>query len=117
MSDENLDKNEEDAIEEANKQQKKEIKLLESWGLSYNFPDPFLQKDLAKYQTRLRKLGSSNEMAISVYKGKLLQVAFDLKWLEGKPIESIGEMTPGQVSLISGVIFYSITEASRIPNV
>lgn len=101
---------------EAEELKEKEMGMLEKWGIEYNFPDPFLQRDLQKYQTRLTKLGSTNETAVSVYKGLLLKVAVELGWMKGKVLNDIGALTPGQVTLISNLVFEDVVEASQIPN-
>ncbi len=94
----------------------KEMGMIEDWGILYVFPDPFLQRDLQKYQTRLTKLGSTNETAVSVYKGLLLKVALELGWIKGEILNDIGALTPGQVTLISNLVFSDVVEASQIPN-
>lgn len=93
-----------------------ELELLSNWGIEYTFPDPFLQRDLQKYQTRLTKLGSTTETAVSVYKGLLLKVAVELGWMKGTLLNDIGALTPGQVTLISNLIFEDVVKASQIPN-
>lgn len=107
---------EEKARQEAKEKKDKDLEMVKSWGIVYEFPEPFLQRDLQKYQTRLAKLGSTGEKAISVYKGLLIRVAIELDWLSGNTLNDIGSLTPGQVTVISNLVFDDVVEASQIPN-
>lgn len=109
-----MSKAEEKARKDAEKQRETDILRLEKWGFTYEFPEPFLQGDMAKYQTRLKKLGAKGEVAVSVYRGLILRVASDLDWLSG--IKDIDKLVPGQVVFISGIIFDDILMANEIPN-
>lgn len=92
------------------------VNTVESWGFEYNFPDPFLQRDLNKYQGRLRKLGGGKDIAISIYRGVMLKVSIEMGWLSGKDTQDIGGMHPGKVEFISDLIFRDVAKASEVPN-
>lgn len=104
------------AIEIAEQHRLNDIELIKNWGITYEFPEPFLQRDLQKYQTRLRKLGNKGDTAVSVYKGLVVRVGIELGWLKGDILTDIGGMTVGQITVLSGLVFNDIVLASQIPN-
>lgn len=107
---------EEKAKKDAAELRQREIELIKVWGITYRLPDPFLQRDMQKYQTRLNKLGKGKETATSVYKGLIIKVALELGWVSGKKLEDVEGMLVGEVTLLSNIIFQDIIEAGRIPN-
>lgn len=95
----------------------REIKMLKKWKLEYTFPDPFLQRDLQKYQTRIKKLGATgDDIPVSVFKGVLVTVALELGWLKGMTEDAISGMLPGEITVISNLIHLDVLEGSRVPN-
>lgn len=104
------------ALKEAAEVREKQMEIISNWGVTYKFPDPFLQRDSTKYQTRLKKLGNKIDTAVAVYKGLIVRAALELEWLSGEKVEDISTMTPGEVTLLSNLIWLDILEASQVPN-
>lgn len=98
-----------------NREREAEVALLESWGYEYNFPEVFTQRDFEKYQTLLRKKrGPDENVALSVYRGLVVQVAIEMGWVSG--IKDTGDEHPARISHLSGVIHADVLEATTLPN-
>ncbi len=106
----------EKALKDAKELREREMKLIAKWGVIYKFPDPFLQRDSTKYQTRMKKLGNKGDTGVAVYKGLIIRTAVELGWLSGDKVDDVSIMTPGEVTLVSNLIWLDILEASQVPN-
>lgn len=107
---------EEEQQQQWDEQRSEDMEKLEKWKINYQFPEPFLQKDLQKFQTRIRVLRGKNEVATAVYNGIIIRVAIELGWVINVSDDDILVMHPGKVSFLSSRIFGDVVRAQLIPN-
>lgn len=93
-----------------------DMEKLVKWKINYQFPEPFLQKDLQKFQTRIKVLRGDRDIANSVYNGIIIRVAIELGWVTNMTDDDIGMLHPGKVTLLSSRIFGDVVRAQLIPN-
>lgn len=84
------------------------------YGITFHFPEPFLQKHLEAWQTALLQLDQKS-VSNAVYRGDLLKVTLQQGWVQGITAEQIPETHPGIIEWASVQIHFFISAARKPP--
>lgn len=95
-------------------QEEQPLKLQEKYGISFHFPEPFLQKHLVVWQNELGKL-SNDSVSNAVYRGGLVKATIRQGWVQGITEEEIPEKHPGIIEWASVQIHFFISNARKPP--
>ena len=84
------------------------------YGISFHFPEPFLQKHLEAWQNELGKL-ENGSVSNAVYRGALLKATLRQGWIQGITEDAIPETHPGIIEWASVQIHFFISSTRKPP--